>query len=102
MAKLLALTIIVIAIASAVPVVMHTWVAPADVSTHGRLIDEQMSETMIEAGGSFLAPQIILALFLWKFSRPRPDGKIRPFPGGPKGLVMAPLALVRPDGLALR
>ena len=29
MAKLVALTIIVIAIASAIPVVMHTWVAPA-------------------------------------------------------------------------
>jgi cytochrome c oxidase subunit 2 len=101
MAKLLALTIIVIAIASAVPVVMHTWVAPADVSTHGRLIDEQMSETMIEAGVSFLAAQIILAIFIWKFSSSRSDGKIRTFPGGAKGLVIAALVLVGAEVLAL-
>ena len=62
MAKLFALTIIVIAIASALPIVLHTWDAPADISTHGHLIDEQMTETMIEAGVSFLAAQIILAM----------------------------------------
>ncbi len=100
MAKLLALTIIVIAIASALPVVMHTWVAPADISTHGHLIDEQMSETMIEAGVLFLAAQIILAIFIWKFSSFRPDG-IRIFPGGAKGLVIAALVLVGAEVLAL-
>ncbi|HVS86956.1 MAG TPA: hypothetical protein VHF01_01910 [Candidatus Acidoferrum sp.] len=101
MAKLLALTIIVIAIASAVPVVMHTWEAPADVSTHGHLIDEQMSETTIEAGVLFLAAQILLAIFIWKFSSFRPDGKIRIFPGGAKGLVIAALVLVGAEVLAL-
>jgi cytochrome c oxidase subunit 2 len=101
MAKLVALTIIVIAIASAVPVVMHTWVAPADVSTHGHLIDEQMSETMIEAGVSFLAAQIILAIFIWKFSNRGPDAKTKTFPGGAKGLVIAALALVGAEVLAL-
>jgi cytochrome c oxidase subunit II len=101
MAKLVALTIILIAIASAVPVVMHTWVAPADVSTHGHLIDEQMSETMIEAGVSFLAAQIILALFIWKFSNRGPDAKIKTFPGGAKGLVIAALVLVGAEVLAL-
>ena len=64
MGKLLAVTIIVIAIVSAIPVVMHTWEAPADISTHGHMIDDQMSETMIEAGVSFLAAQIILAMFI--------------------------------------
>jgi cytochrome c oxidase subunit II len=101
MAKLLALTIVVIAIASALPVVMHTWEAPADISTHGHLIDEQMSETMIEAGVSFLAAQIILAFFIWKFSSFRADGKIRTFPGGAKGLVIAALLLVGAEVLAL-
>ena len=101
MAKLVALTIIVIAIASALPVVMHTWVAPADVSTHGHLIDEQMSETMIEAGVSFLAAQIILAIFIWKFSNRGPDAKIKTFPGGAKGLVIAALVLVGAEVLAL-
>jgi cytochrome c oxidase subunit II len=101
MAKLVALTIIVIAIASAFPIVMHTWEAPADVSTHGRLIDDQMSETMIEAGVSFLAAQIILAIFIWQSSNRGPDAKIKTFPGGAKGLVIAALLLVGAEVLAL-
>ena len=101
MAKLFALTIIVIAIASAIPVVMHTWIAPADISTHGHLIDEQMSETMIEAGVSFLAAQIILAIFIWQFSNRGPDAKLKAFPGGAKGLVIAALLLVGAEVLAL-
>ena len=75
MAKFFAVTIIVIAIASAIPILRHTWVAPEDISTHGALIDEQMSETMAEAGISFLAAQFILAIFIWQFSKPRPDAK---------------------------
>ncbi|MGC0774170.1 MAG: hypothetical protein WB543_14655 [Candidatus Acidiferrum sp.] len=101
MGKLLAVTIIVIAILSAVPFVMHTWEAPADVSTHGALIDSQMADTMIEAGVSFLAAQILLALFIWKFSKPRPEGKITTFPGGAKGLVLAAMILVGVEVLAL-
>jgi cytochrome c oxidase subunit 2 len=101
MAKFVALTIIVIAIASAVPIVTHTWVAPADVSTHGHLIDDQMSETMAEAGISFLAAQFVLALFIWQFSNRGPDAKIKTFPGGAKGLVIAALLLVGAEVLAL-
>jgi cytochrome c oxidase subunit 2 len=101
MAKFLALTIIVIAIASAVPVVMHTWEAPADVSTHGHLIDEQMSDTMVEAGVSFLAAQILLAFFIWQFSSARPNAKVKTFPGGAKGLVIAAIVLVGVEVLAL-
>jgi cytochrome c oxidase subunit 2 len=101
MGKLLAVTIIVIAILSAIPVVMHTWQGPADISTHGHLIDHQMSDTMIEAGVSFLAAQILLAIFIWKFSSPRADGRIKSFPGGAKGLVTAAIALVGVEVLAL-
>ena len=104
MAKFLAVTIIVIAIVSAIPVVMHTWEAPADISTHGHMIDDQMSETMIEAGVSFLAAQIILAIFIWRFSGSRKSGeveKVKTFPGGAKGLVLAALILVGAEVLAL-
>jgi cytochrome c oxidase subunit 2 len=101
MAKIFAITIIVIAIASAIPIVRHTWVAPEDISTHGSLIDEQMSETMAEAGISFLAAQIILAIFIWKFSTPRPGAPIKNFPGGAKGLVIAAFLLVGTEALAL-
>jgi cytochrome c oxidase subunit 2 len=101
MAKFFAVTIIVIAIASAVPIVMHTWEPPADISTHGALIDEQMSETMLEAGISFLAAQIILGIFIWQFSNPRPDAKIKTLPGGARGLVIAALVLVGAEVMAL-
>src|ERR1700722_14685005 len=102
MGKLLAVTIIIIAIASAVPFVLHTWEPPADISTHGGLIDEQMSDTMIEAGVSFLAAQILLGIFIWQFSKkPSDTGKVKTFPGGAKGLVIAAIVLVGVEVLAL-
>jgi cytochrome c oxidase subunit 2 len=101
MGKFFAVTIIVIAIASSIPILRHTWVAPEDISTHGALIDDQMSETMAEAGISFLAAQFILAIFIWQFSNPRPDAKIKTFPGGAKGLVIAALLLVGAEVMAL-
>jgi cytochrome c oxidase subunit II len=101
MAKFFAVTIIVIAIASSIPILRHTWVAPENISTHGALIDDQMSETMAEAGISFLAAQFILAIFIWQFSNPGPDAKIKTFPGGAKGLVIAALLLVGAEVMAL-
>ncbi len=101
MAKIFAVTIIVIAILSAIPIVRHTWWLPPDVSTHGQPIDEQMSETMAEAGLSFLAAQILLAIFIWKYSKPRPGEKIKNFPGGAMGLVIAAFLLVGTEVLAL-
>jgi len=101
MAKLFAVTIVIIAIASAVPIVRHTWVAPPDISTHGAEIDSQMADTMLEAGISFLAAQFVLAFFIWKFSNRRPDAPIRKFPGGATGLVLAAFLLVGTEVLAL-
>ncbi|MBV8478265.1 MAG: cytochrome C oxidase subunit II [Acidobacteria bacterium] len=99
MAKLFAVTVILIAIGSAIPILMHTFVPPVDISTHGPLIDEQMSETMAEAGISFLAAQIILGVFVWKFSRTQ--GRIGSFPGGARGLVAAAVILVGVEVFAL-
>ncbi|MBV8050447.1 MAG: hypothetical protein JOZ80_04625 [Acidobacteriaceae bacterium] len=101
MAKLLAVTIVIIAIASAIPILGHYWWMPDDISTHGRPIDEQMSETMAEAGISFLASQILLAVFIWKFSTRSPGERIRNFPGGAFGLVIAAFLLVGTEVLAL-
>ncbi len=101
MAKFFAVTIIVIAIASAIPILRHTWPPPQDISVHGHLIDEQMSETMAEAGISFLAAQFILAIFIWKYSNRPKDAKIGKFPGGAKGLVIAAFLLVGTEVLAL-
>jgi cytochrome c oxidase subunit 2 len=101
MGKLFAVILTIIALVSAVPIVMHTWWMPQDISTHGHAIDEQMSETMAEAGFSFLAAQLLLAFFVWKFSNRKDDGKIRTFPGGAKALVAAAFILVGTEMLAL-
>jgi cytochrome c oxidase subunit II len=101
MAKLFAVTIVVIAIASAIPIIMHTWVAPVDISTHGIMIDEQMSETMVEAGICFLAAQFILGFFVWRFSNRAKEEKIGTFPGGARGLVLAAFIIVGLEVMAL-
>src|ERR1700740_3114304 len=101
MAKIFAVTIILIAIGSAIPIVMHTWQLPQDISTHGPLIDEQYADTMAAAGISFLASQILLAFFIWKFSNVKPGTKTRNFPGGAMGLVIAAFLLVGTEVLAL-
>jgi cytochrome c oxidase subunit 2 len=101
MAKLLAVTIIVIAVASAIPIVLHLWPAPADISTHGWLIDQQMSETMIEAGICFLASQILLGFFIWKYSNRPATERIRSLPGGARGMVVAAVIVVGVEVMAL-
>jgi cytochrome c oxidase subunit II len=100
MGKLFAITVVVIAIASAVPIIMHTWEPPPDISTHGYTIDKQLSETMVEAGLSFLAAQLVLAFLVWRFAG-RKDGVIKSFPGGAKLLVGAAVILVGTEILAL-
>jgi cytochrome c oxidase subunit II len=101
MAKLFAITIIVIAIGSAVPIVEGIWTQPVDISTHGAEIDKQYTETMWEAGLSFLAAQIFLAIFIWKYSNRREDAKITSFPGGATALVLAAFILVGVEVVAL-
>jgi cytochrome c oxidase subunit II len=101
MAKLVAVTIIVIAILSAIPIIRNTWHPLPDVSSHGQAIDDQLSETMWEAGISFLASQIILGWFIWRFSGNRPGEKLKNFPGGAAGLVIASCVLVGVEVLAL-
>jgi cytochrome c oxidase subunit II len=107
MAKLLAVTIVIIAILSAIPIITHTWPGhidvglPQDISTHGTLIDEQYGDTMLEAGISFLASQFLLAYFIWRFSHSKPGDKIKRFPGGASGLVIAAFLLVGTEVLAL-
>lgn len=101
MAKIFAVTILLIAIGSAIPIVMHIWPMRPDISVHGPLIDEQYADTMAEAGISFLASQFLLAFFIWKFSDPKPGTKIKRFPGGAMGLVIAAFLLVGTEVLAL-
>ena len=101
MAKFFAVTILVIAILSAIPIVRNTWHPVEDISTHGQAIDDQLSETMWEAGISFLASQILLAWLIWRFSSNRAGEKTKSFPGGAMGLVAAAFILVGVEVLAL-
>jgi cytochrome c oxidase subunit 2 len=103
--KLLAVIVILIALASAVPIITHTFLGatiapPADISTHGAEIDKQLDETMIEAGLSFLAAQIVLGIFVWGYAG-RKNGPLKTFPGGAKYLILAAVLLVGAEALAL-
>ncbi len=85
MAKFFAVTVVIIAILSAIPILRHTWPMPEDISTHGHLIDEQMSETMAEAGIAFLAAQFILGSLRLAVFQPRPRvQRSRDFPAAPR------------------
>src|SRR5260370_9081647 len=56
---------------------------------------------MLEAGISFLASQFLMAFFIWKFSSPKAGDKVKTFPGGATGMVVAGLLLVGTEALAL-
>jgi cytochrome c oxidase subunit II len=103
--KLFAIVVVIIALASAVPIISHTFMGasvtmPEDISTHGAEIDKQIDETMIEAGLSFLAAQLVLGFFVWQFGG-RKDGPLKNFPGGAKYLVLAAVFLVGAEVIAL-
>src|SRR5580700_3076722 len=103
--KLFAIVVIGLALASAVPIVSHSFMGadvarPQDISTHGYEIDKQMDETMIEAGVSFLGAQLVLGFFVWQFGG-RKDGVLKNFPGGAKYLVLAAVLLVGAEVIAL-
>src|SRR6185437_5177248 len=99
MAKLFAITLLLVAIASAVLLVVHPWMPP-DISATGAAIDRQMSVTILEAGIAFLLAQVLLAVFVWKFSANRSSG-IKKFPGGASGLITAAILLVGTEVIAL-
>ena len=101
MAKLFAVTLVLVALLSAIPIVMQTWTMPVNISTHGKQIDDQIAGTMLEAGVAFLAAQILLGVFVWKFSDRGLDASITSFPGGAKGLVIAAFILVGVEALTL-
>jgi cytochrome c oxidase subunit II len=100
MGKWFAILVASIAIGSAIPILRHSW-APPTISTHGHLIDEQLSYTMAATGFLFLAAQFMLAAFVWRFSAKRPDACVKSFPGGARTMVVVSLLLVGVEILAL-
>ena len=103
--KLFAVVVILIALASAVPIVTHTFLGasvtpPEDISTHGAEIDEQMDETMVEAGFRFWPPKSCSAFFVWEFAGAKGNAR-RIFRAEPKYLVLAAVLLVGAEVIAL-
>jgi cytochrome c oxidase subunit 2 len=101
MGKLLAVVLVIIAIASAYPIVAHLFPLPEDISTHGHAIDEQLKDTMWEAGISFVAAQLVLAFFVWSFTGRKAGSPLKSFPGGARVMVIAAFLLVGTEILAL-
>src|SRR5258707_8644723 len=101
MGKLFGAVLTIIAILSAYPIFAHWYVQPVDISTHGHAIDEQLSDTMAEAGFAFLGAQLLLAFFVWKFSQRKPGAKVWNIPGGATLMVAAAFILVGTEILAL-
>jgi cytochrome c oxidase subunit II len=107
MSKVFAISLIVIALASAIPIVTHTWFGsgialqpPEDISLHGNAIDDQLSVTMVEAGVCFIAAQLVLAFFVWQYGN-RKDGATKNFPGGATAMVVVAVLFVGSEVLAL-
>ena len=103
--KIFAVLIVIIALASAVPIVSHTFLGasvtlPEDISTHGKGIDDQLKVTMKEAGISFLAAQLVLGLFVWQFAN-RKAGTTKRLPGGATAMVIVAFLFVGAEVLAL-
>ncbi len=101
MGKLFGVILTIIALVSVYPIAVHKYAQPADISTHGHAIDEQLSDTMAEAGFAFLGAQLLLASFVWKFSGRKEGSKIRNIPGGAKLMVAAAFIFVGTETLAL-
>jgi cytochrome c oxidase subunit 2 len=101
MGKLFGVILTIIALVSVYPIAVHRYAQPVDISTHGHAIDEQLSHTMAEAGFAFLGAQLLLALFVWKFSERREGSKISNIPGGAKLMVAAAFIFVGTETLAL-
>lgn len=64
MAKFFAAIVILIDFLGALPIILHLWPMPPNISTTGRAIDGQMLETVVEVGALFLAAQFLLGLFV--------------------------------------
>ena len=101
MARFFAVTVVLAALLSAVPIVRQTWPAPQQISSTGHVLDREMTETMIEVGVLFLAAQLLLGFFVWKFADRKAATPIRNFPGGAGALIVFAVIVVGVEILAL-
>lgn len=104
MGKLFAVVVSAIAVVSVALVALHIWWLPPDISVHGGRIDRQLNETMVVAGILFVAAQLALALFVWRFGERgaiRATWPVQRFPGGATPMVIIATVLVGIEILVL-
>jgi cytochrome c oxidase subunit 2 len=101
MGKLLGVVLTIIALVSAYPIVTHKYTQPVDISTHGHAIDEQLGDTMAEAGLAFVLSQLLLGFFIFKFTNRGQGAKVFQLRGGAKMMVVASFIFVGTEVLAL-
>jgi len=101
--KLFAAIVAVIAVVSTAIFVKHLWWMPPDISVLGEGIDHQLMETMTASGVLFVAAQLTLAWFVWRWAGgPGAEGRsIKQFPGGPTPMVVIATVLVGIEVLTL-
>lgn len=93
MGKVLGVAIAIITLVATAVFLAHVWWMPANISTHGPGVDEQINSTMIEAGISFVLSQLLLAYMVWRY-KDRGERKVSFLPGGAKGTVTTAFLLV--------
>src|SRR6266576_5920312 len=103
MGRLFAVVVTVIALVSAAIFALHVWWLPPDISAHGGRIDRQLNETMVTAGILFVAAQLALGLFVWRFDvrDGTPPRAVKTFPGGVTPLVVLAILFVGIEILVL-
>ena len=101
MGKLFAVVVAVITLVSTALFVARIWWLPPDISTLGSGIDHQLMETLLASGVLFVASQLSLAVFVWRYGD-RKDGRpIKVFPGGATPMVVGATILVTAEILVL-
>ncbi|HEU4699485.1 MAG TPA: hypothetical protein VFS40_09915 [Gemmatimonadales bacterium] len=94
MGKLFAVLVALITLVSTGIFVARIWWPPPDISTLGIGIDRQLTETMVAAGVLFVAAQLTLAVFAWRYGGRSAAHPIRVFPGGAAPMVGFAVVLV--------
>jgi cytochrome c oxidase subunit 2 len=92
--KLFSVIIVVVTAISTAIFISRIWWLPADISVLGVGIDRQMAETMISAGILFVASQLVLAAFVWRYGDKGDGRPIKSFPGGAVPMVVLATLLV--------
>src|SRR5271166_1245490 len=97
--KIFAVIVVLITLATAYCVIAHVWWMPVDISVHGPKIDHQIEETILVAGLLFVAGQLVLAGFAFRYGGS--TSKPKQIPWGAKPLVIFAFAIVGAEVLAL-